>query len=62
MFELDIFKDILKLNIGISQPDNQIMFDALNTIYPINIHRHETGREHNGWIIPHQWNVKKRTN
>ena len=35
------------------------MFDALNTIYPINIHRHETGREHNGWIIPHQWNVKK---
>jgi aminopeptidase-like protein len=59
MFHLDIFAEILKLNIGVSQADNEKMFALLNTIYPLSIHRYASGKEHNGWVVPHNWVVKK---
>jgi aminopeptidase-like protein len=59
MFHLDIFEKILTLNIGISQADNEIMFAMLNDIYPLTLHRYKSGMEHNGWVVPHNWVVKK---
>lgn len=59
MFHLDIFEKILKLNIGISQTDNEQMFALLNEIYPLKIHRYTSGKEHNGWVVPHNWIVHK---
>lgn len=59
MFHLDIFEQILKLNIGISQSDNEEMFRLLNTIHPLTLHRYKSGIEHNGWVVPHNWVIKK---
>jgi aminopeptidase-like protein len=59
MFHFDIFEQILTLNIGISQSDNTKMFDLLSTIYPLTIHLYKSGMEHNGWVVPHDWVVKK---
>ena len=58
-FHLDVFSDILKLNIGVSQPDNQRMFEWLNNILPLTIYRYPSGTEHNGWIVPDEWEVKQ---
>ena len=59
MFHLDIFEQILKLNIGISQNDNEEMFGLLNTIHPLTLHRYKSGIEHNGWVVPHNWVIKR---
>jgi aminopeptidase-like protein len=59
VINFDILSKILKLNIGVSQSDNTQMFDLLETIYPLTIKKYQTGREHNGWVIPREWNVKK---
>lgn len=57
MFDLDLMQDILKLNIGVSQADNEKMFEMLGRIHPMQIKRWATGSEHNGWVIPHDWVV-----
>ena len=61
MFHLDLFQDILKLNIGVSQRDNDTMFSILNSIYPLQIHSYPSGLEHNGWIVPPYWKVDSAT-
>lgn len=56
---LNILEEILRLHIGISQADNETLFNRLSEIYPLRVLRYESGREHNGWIIPPQWSVHK---
>lgn len=59
MFHFDVFEKILKLNIGVAQAENEQMFALLNSIYPLTLHRYKSGIEHNGWVVPHDWVVKK---
>lgn len=59
MFHFDVFDQILQLNIGVSQAENEKMFELLSTIYPLTLHRYASGMEHNGWVVPHDWVVKK---
>ncbi len=59
MFSLDIFDEILRLNIGVSQSDNARMFELLSGIHPLRLHRYTSGREHNGWMVPHDWVVHR---
>jgi len=58
-FHLDLFKQILKLNIGVAQADNSKMFKLLSAIYPLKLSKFPSGKEHNGWVIPHDWVVRK---
>ena len=59
MLHLNKFEQILKLNIGVSQSDNAKMFSILQSILPLKIHQFSSGQEHNGWVIPHDWTVKR---
>ncbi|MEW6664772.1 MAG: DUF4910 domain-containing protein [Thermodesulfobacteriota bacterium] len=59
MFPIDTLKRILAMNVGISQPENEGMFDLLSTVYPLTVRRYRSGSEHNGWVIPHSWRVLK---
>ena len=58
-FPLEAFDDILKLNIGVAQSDNQEMFDLLQSIAPMKIFRFPSGIEHNGWVVNDDWVVHK---
>ena len=57
MIDFALFEAVLKLGIGVSQADNQAMFELLSACHPLEIKRYATGREHNGWVIPHRWQV-----
>uniref|UniRef100_A0A7C4A8L7 DUF4910 domain-containing protein n=1 Tax=Fundidesulfovibrio putealis TaxID=270496 RepID=A0A7C4A8L7_9BACT len=59
MIDFDVFDAVLKLGIGVSQGDNRAMFDLLSRVHPLEIKRYATGREHNGWVIPHRWQVDR---
>ena len=59
LFDLNKMEKILNLNIGVNQADNHELFSILSSIHTIKIHRYSAGREHNGWVVPHQWNVHK---
>lgn len=59
IFKLDLLDEILKLPIGVSNSANRDMFKLLNGVYDFNIKSFSTGSEHNGWVIPHDWYVKK---
>jgi len=59
MLHKDIFEEILQLNIGVSQSANEQMFKLLGKIFPVELHKFKSGNEHNGWIVPHDWIVKK---
>jgi aminopeptidase-like protein len=59
LFDLDVFREILKLRIGIAQADNRREFELLSTIFPLELKTFASGQEHNGWIIPDDWTVEK---
>ena len=59
VFDLDKMRKILNLNIGVNQAGNAEMFAILSSLLPINLHEYSAGREHNGWVVPHRWEVKK---
>lgn len=61
MFDNKLLDQLLKLQIGVSQDDNLILFEILNDYYPITIHKYKSGREHNGWVIPYPYHLKKAT-
>ncbi len=58
LFDLDVFREILKLRIGIAQADNRREFELLSTIFPLELKTFASGQEHNGWIIPDDWTVE----
>lgn len=59
MFFLKTFEKILRLNVGVSQPDNEELFRILDRIYPLKLHRFKSGQKHNGWVVPAAWEVKR---
>lgn len=58
-FALDVFERVLALNIGVTQRDNAEAFRLLSSVYPLALRRYRSGTEHNGWVIPHEWRVRK---
>jgi aminopeptidase-like protein len=59
LFHLDVFREILKLRVGIAQADNRRQFELLSSIFPLELHTFASGKEHNGWVIPEDWTVEK---
>lgn len=58
-FDLDLFERVLELDLGISQPDNAQLFKLLDTVHPVEVEKHPTGIEHNGWVVPPEWHVER---
>ena len=50
---------LLSLDLGIAQPDNLKLLEQLSEHYPIELLRFPSGREHNGWVVPPEWKVRK---
>ncbi len=59
LFHLDVFREILKLRIGIAQADNRRAFELLSGIYPLELKTFASGEERNGWVIPDDWTVEQ---
>ena len=59
MFQLDVFRKLLELNIGVTQRANAGAFALMSSIVPLEVRRYASGREHNGWVIPHEWSVHR---
>lgn len=59
MIDFTLFQKTLELGIGVSQRENAQLMDLLSQIVPLWIHRFASGREHNGWVVPHDWRVRK---
>lgn len=57
--EFEILCQLQHLHTGIAQKDNRNMFDLLGQIHPLSIRSYESDQEHNGWIVPHHYDVKK---
>lgn len=58
-FDFDLFARLLALRLGVAQRDNALALDWLSTIHPLEIHAYASGAEHNGWVVPHAWDVQK---
>ena len=58
-FDFDLIQKILDLNIGYSQADNAKMFQLIGEEFPVTVKKYKSGSEYNGWVAPHDWNVKE---
>lgn len=58
-FDFALFAEVLRLPIGVAQAENEQLFDRLSSIVPLEVLRFPSGREHNGWIVPHDWRVRR---
>lgn len=59
MFDLDLFRKMAELPIGVSQSANAELFDLMGSVCPLTVHRYPSGIEHNGWVVPHNWIVER---
>jgi aminopeptidase-like protein len=51
--------ELLRLNIGVTQRANVQAFELMSSVHPLELKRYRSGREHNGWVIPHDWVIRK---
>lgn len=58
-FSFPLFRDILKLNLGIAQADNHKAMDLIGTLVPLRTKTFRSRSEHNGWLVPDRWSVRK---
>jgi aminopeptidase-like protein len=59
LFEPEIFQELLKLHLGLAQPDNKQAMDLIGKIVPLTTQSYDSGSEHNGWVIPNEWSVQR---
>lgn len=59
MLDRELCAAVLKLNVGVAQPDNHRALELLSRIHPLALHTYESNREHNGWVVPKAWQVKR---
>ncbi len=59
MFDLDLLAEALRLNIGITMPDNLRLFELLGRIHPLELRAYPSDAEHNGWVVPKAWTVHR---
>ena len=56
-----LFAELMTLNLGVSQPDNRRAFDAIGRRVPLSVTAVPSRSEHNGWVVPDEWHVRKAT-
>ena len=54
-----VFEEITRRRIGVAQPDNARVFELLGQIFPLHMHVFASRSEHNGWVVPDAWRVRK---
>jgi aminopeptidase-like protein len=57
--DMDLFAQLLEIRIGVAQAENEQAFELMQGVLPLRIHTYPSGREHNGWIVPHDWRVRR---
>lgn len=58
---LNVMEQILGLNIGIAQAQNEQAFRLLEQLHPLDFVHFPSDSEHNGWVVPRDWVVHKAT-
>ena len=56
---LDVLARLSAIPVGVSQAENAEAFELISGALPLELHRFESGREHNGWVVPHDWRVQR---
>lgn len=56
-----LFAELMELSLGVSQPDNRRALESIARRIPLNVIRVPSRTEHNGWIVPDEWHVRKAT-
>lgn len=56
---LKLFERALSLHIGVAQSANAELLGLVSEIHPLQVHAYPSGREHNGWVIPRDWRVRR---
>lgn len=54
-----LFEEILCHRIGVAQAENARLFELLGHIAPLRLHSYASRSEHNGWVVPDAWTVRK---
>jgi len=56
--DLDLLRRLAEIPLGVSQAENAAAFALLDAALPLQLNAFESGREHNGWVVPHDWRVR----
>lgn len=59
--DMPLFAELMELALGVSQPDNRKALDAIARRVPLEITAVQSGAEHNGWVVPDEWHVRRAT-
>jgi aminopeptidase-like protein len=57
--DLDLFAKLLAIPLGVAQAENAEAFELMQGVLPLEMHAYPSGREHNGWVVPHDWRVHR---
>lgn len=56
---LALTRELCEFSTGLVAEDNERLFQRLAQELPLHVHRWPSGSEHNGWIVPQLWKVRK---
>lgn len=56
---LDLARDLCEFATGVVADDNATLFDRIGRELPLEMRRFDSGDEHNGWLVPDNWRVRK---
>lgn len=59
--DYDLFGELMQLSLGVSQPDNRRALEAIGRRIPMRVTAVPSRAEHNGWVVPDEWHVKRAT-
>jgi aminopeptidase-like protein len=56
---IGLIDELCAFRSGVAAPDNEALFARLGRELPFFLHRYASGQEHNGWLVPPRWSVRK---
>ncbi|WP_454021033.1 DUF4910 domain-containing protein [Azospirillum sp. Marseille-Q6669] len=56
---LSLTEELCAFATGVVADDNEALFRRLASELPFVVHRYPSGSEHNGWVVPDNWRVKR---
>lgn len=56
---LKLIKDLCSYRTSVVSDENILLFRRINNEIPIKLKKIKSGSEHNGWVVPKKWSVKK---
>jgi aminopeptidase-like protein len=59
--DMRLFAELMELNLGVAQPDNRRAMEAVGRRCPIDVVAVPSRSEHNGWVVPDEWHVRRAT-